>query len=103
MERYRRRHEGVRIVQRDHGPNTQFCFSLSEGDMVAVRRAPDQPETLWCVRSARTRGSFELQPATDARLKKDAEIWDVALNTLMKLGCRKVVVTPLGDIVDAHD
>ncbi|MBX5496472.1 MAG: hypothetical protein IRZ15_14155, partial [Bryobacteraceae bacterium] len=103
-ERYR---QNVPIVQKDHGPGREFLFSLSEGDLVMARRSEGDPEEVWYVRSVRARGAFELQPSTDARKKQDViksgKLWDVQLATLMKLGGRKVVVTPLGEILDAHD
>ncbi len=103
-ERYRQR---VPIVQKDHGPGREFLFSLAEGDLVMARRSEGSPEDVWYVRSVRARGAFELQPSTDARKKQDViesgKLWDVQLNTLMKLGGRKVVVTPLGEILEAHD
>ncbi len=94
--------QGVPVVNRTR-PGCQFCFSLSEGDLVVARRTIEEPERIWYVRTVRFRGSFELTPGTDARQKKDCEIWDVQLNTLMRLGGRKVVVTPLGEVVEAHD
>jgi CRISPR-associated endonuclease Csn1 len=103
-ERYSR---GERIVQRDHGPNCTFCFSLSEGDLVKARRPSDEQERIWYVRSVRSRGSLVLSPATDARkkelIKDQGSLWDATLNTLMRLGAAKVVVTPLGEVVKAHD
>jgi hypothetical protein len=44
-----------------------------------------------------------LSPATDARKKEALAIWQPSLSTLLKQGGRRVVITPLGDIVDAHD
>jgi CRISPR-associated endonuclease Csn1 len=104
MERYK---AGVKIVQRDHGPGKRFCFTLSEGDLVAARRSAGEGEKIWYVRSVRANGSLELSPGTDSRLKQDIKaagaLWDVALNTLMNRGARKVRVDLLGEIIECHD
>ncbi len=107
LEAAKRHRQGLRIVQREHGPGSKFCFSISEGDMVLCPRSVGDPPRIWYVRSVRARGDLVLSLATDARkrdeIRKTGGIWDVRLNTLMKLGARKVVVSPLGDVIEAHD
>jgi hypothetical protein len=103
-DRYRR---AERIVQRDHGPDCQFCFSLSEGDLVRAHRPGDEAKRIWYVRSAKASGQCDLSPSTDARLKDEIVagrcLWRININPLMKCGAAKVVVTPLGEVVEAHD
>ena len=107
LEAHRRYRQGSPIIQRDHGPDTRFCFSLSEGDLVKTRRSERDSERIWYVRSVKADGRVVMSPATDARKKEDisksGELWQVSVNPLMRLGAAKVVVTPLGKVIYAHD
>jgi CRISPR-associated endonuclease Csn1 len=103
-ERYQR---GERIVQRDHGPDCRFCFSLSEGDLVRAKRPGEEHERIWYVRSVKANGGCVLSPSNDARLKDEIRasrlLWEVRTAPLLTTGAVKVVVTPLGKVMEAHD
>jgi CRISPR-associated endonuclease Csn1 len=108
-EAYRRKKEGLPIVQRDFGANRRFKFSLAPGEVIESTDAAGSK--LMVVRSVSrfTTGRIEvgLVPISDAR--KKAEIVKAGAfvrpgpNTLRQLHARKVVVSPLGEVSEAHD
>ena len=106
---------GVPLVQRDHGPDTKFKFSLAPGEMIELTRNDGESE-LFVVRTisqqAERNGrqpapNIEVVKSTDSRLKKDikkAKGWFMkSVNTLRGQSCRKVVISPIGEVVEAHD
>ncbi|HEX7361358.1 MAG TPA: type II CRISPR RNA-guided endonuclease Cas9, partial [Bryobacteraceae bacterium] len=104
IEALERKRQGVDVVQRNHGPGFQFICTLSEGDLVQVKRSADSPDpSIWRVRSVRQTGQLDLTPATDARLKADADLWSPTVASLFKKGGRKVLVTHLGEVTPAND
>lgn len=101
-----RKRQGVPVVQRDHGPGHSFRCTLSEGDLVEAKGPNDQTPRIWKVRTARESGQFDLTPALDARLKTDIQkdgMWRPSVNSLFSGGARKVLITPLGELVPAND
>ncbi|MEP7367939.1 MAG: type II CRISPR RNA-guided endonuclease Cas9, partial [Acidobacteriota bacterium] len=104
LRRFRRREP---VIQKSHGPGFEFCFTLREGDMVEY--APDGAlKELWRVRgvTVQANGSVILSRASDARLKKELAASDLPrppANQFMKRGGRKVQVSPLGEVAQAHD
>jgi CRISPR-associated endonuclease Csn1 len=98
-----RKRNGQPVVKKDHGPDIELLFTLSEGDMVTWK------DQLWRVRgvAAESKGRLLLSRATDAR-QKDEIIRSGALerpsaNVLYSTGGRKVQVSPLGEIREARD
>jgi len=110
FEAYRRWKAGDPIVQRDHGDDRRFLFSLSPGECVALQQGV-------CVsRIVRVRGvswkargyvEVEFVEINDARKKSDiktAKQWGSnPLETLRRWGCRKVKINPLGDVYPCND
>jgi CRISPR-associated endonuclease Csn1 len=95
-----RKREGKPVVQRDHGPNSEFLFTLSEGDMVSWKA------TVWRVRgvAVQSNGRLILSPASDARQKKDIEnLESPSVNVFCCSGGKKIHVTPIGETRDARD
>ncbi len=102
LEAMRRHKEHEPVVKKERGPETEFLFTLSEGDMVRWK------DELWRVRGVTTQGNgmLTLSRATDARLKKDldkSELPRPTINVFCAKGGRKVHVSVLGDIREAHD
>jgi hypothetical protein len=103
LEAAERNRLGKPVVQRDFGPDTQFLFSLSEGDMVIWK------EDLWRVRgvAVESNGRLELSRASDARrkdlIKASGDLGRPSANVFCASGGRKVNVSSLGGYVDAHD
>jgi len=99
LEAARRNRLKIPVVQRDHGPDKEFLFSLSEGDMVEWKGR------YWRVRGVTTQsnGMPILSPATDARLKAEAVVERPTVNVFCKAGGRKVAVDHVGEVRLARD
>ena len=97
--------------QTNHGPHTEFKFSLGENELVECADKKTGERRLFRVRSASAssngRIEIELCGITDARQKHEQRKAHANLrespNTLRNLSARKVRVTALGDVVEAHD
>ena len=97
------------IIQRDHGPLAKFRFSLAPGEVIECDDGRGG-RSLWVVRGAtsqRESPRLFLVPINDAREKaevvKSGLYWRPFLNPLRKLNARKVIVSPLGEVSEAHD
>ncbi|MEF3696738.1 type II CRISPR RNA-guided endonuclease Cas9 [Desulfolutivibrio sp.] len=103
MEAKRRTAKGLPPVNRDAPEYGRFLFSLTSGDIVAL---PDgEGECLWRIRSVwleKASARLRLTPLHDARpeeqLKQEKLRRQIMLDTLREKGCRKVTVTPMGEI-----
>jgi hypothetical protein len=102
-----------RVVKRDWGDGKKFQFSVANGDTVELE-LPESGKSLYSVRSiyplkqgGRLYHGLRLAPLQDARklddIKKDNKIIHALVEPLRKLNCRKVVVSPLGEIRYAND
>ncbi len=86
------------IVQRDHGPLVEFKFSLAKGDTVELQDEGGR-KSLWVARKIGAQVS--LIPVNDAR--KIERYFSPRINGLFKRQARKVAVSPLGKVTEAHD
>ena len=107
---YQRLKDGKKIVQREFGPLVRFKFSLAAGEVVKCDDGHGGRRLL-VVRSYTqlTAGSIiiGLAPLRDARPKKEmmaskAWVWK-GPDSLRRLNPQKVVVSPLGEVTEAHD
>ena len=98
------------VVQSEFGPNRKFLFSLCPGEVIECDAAPGERK-LFVVRKMSHLGSGYIQigfaPINDARQAKimqtsRAWLW-AGPNSLMNRNARKVVVSPLGEVAEAHD
>jgi CRISPR-associated endonuclease Csn1 len=103
-----RRHEPV--VQRDHGPGRRFLFSLSQGDLIELDLESARGIGIFVVRTIYMQGrsgTLEYVENRDAREKRETRAAKArhksALEPLRKMNCRKVSVSPLGEVRYAHD
>ncbi|MCL6481830.1 MAG: type II CRISPR RNA-guided endonuclease Cas9 [Firmicutes bacterium] len=110
LEAYRRKQSGQPIIQRDHGPGYRFKFSLCQGDTIECQPHSNKP-ALFVVRGVSQYSAGQivvgLAPVTDARkksemLKSRAWLWRTP-NTLMECKARKLTVSPIGEVSEAHD
>lgn len=108
-EAYERKSKKIPIVQRDHGPLVKFKFSLAPGEIIECDDEKGRHQ-LWAVRgmtSEKNSPRVFLVPINDARKKSQIEgsgqYWRSFLNPLRKLNPRKVSVSPLGEVTEAHD
>lgn len=96
------------VVQRDHGPNTKFKFSLAGGEYLEL---DDDQGGRRLVRGTVISGKIvEFRLHTDARpitllrkTKGGRAGLSMPVNSLRKAKARKVVVDPLGNILPAND
>lgn len=110
FEAMRRLAEDRPIVQKDHGPGKSFVFSLSPGETIEMNDK-NGAQRLYIVRGISiTKKGFilvEYVALNDARKTADikaAKNWGAnPPNTLRKWGCRKVTITPLGEVRRARD
>jgi len=108
------------VVQREHGHGKEFKFSLAGGEIIELDAEEDKMDKagrgktaaagLYVVRTVTLTGGYprvDFAAANDARLKKDmlaAGDWGWAsMSRLQKRNCRKVSVTPLGEVRRAGD
>jgi hypothetical protein len=102
FEAVRRHTANEPVIQKDHGPGAEFLFSLSQGDMVTWK------ENFWRVRGVTDdgQGRILLKLAKDARsitkVGKD-DLPRPYVNGFISTGGRKIYVSPLGIIREAHD
>ncbi len=98
------------VVRKDHGGDREFRFSLASGDTIQLEDEDGTPG-LFVVRTvSQSKGggiNIEFADAKDARPKKDIKAsgdWlKRSIDRLRQLHCRKVTVTPLGDVRWAND
>lgn len=104
MEAYRRKKAGEPIVKRDFGPNVKFLFSIAHGDIIELND-PDKGHSLFRVTSVPASKQIVFMAINDARPgtsvpKKGRTAMPAGL---LNAHCRKVVVTPLGEVRYAND
>jgi CRISPR-associated endonuclease Csn1 len=111
FEAMQRLREGKAIVNKTGKDDSwKFKFSLAGGDIVAMD-AGDNRQALFIVRtiSLKTSGYHEIEytgitsAGLKADLRKNKQWFSAAINPLKLKGCRKVAISPLGDIHDAND
>jgi CRISPR-associated endonuclease Csn1 len=110
LEAYRRNRQGQAIVQREHGPQRRFKFSLAPGEVVECDDGPEKRRQL-VVRAVSQYSAgaivISLVRLNDARKKKDiqeSKAWlSIVPNKLRQLHPRKLVVSPLGEVGEAGD
>lgn len=110
FEAYKRKKAGKPIVQKDHGPNRRFKFSLAAGEVVECD-SPKAERSLFVFRKVSHSSSGRIQmgfaPMHDARKAREMQISRDWLwcdpNPLGGRHARKVVVNPLGEVTEAHD
>lgn len=109
-EAYQRIKRRRPVVQRDHGPLVRFKFSLAPGETLEGR-GKNGDRQLYVVRSVSQFATGQIQigiaPVADARRKKEIAASRNFLrpgpDTLRQWHVRKVVVSPLGEVIEAHD
>jgi len=111
LDATRRVQAGLPVVKREHGTGTRFVMSLCAQDIIELDSEKGTRE-LYLIRSTQQMTTnpnpeIKIVPITDARLKAD-QVQDRSLvlksmKSLKELGCKKVTITPLGEIRRAND
>ena len=104
LEAMNRKRKKLPIVNREHGENASFKFSLTQGN--AIELTKEKLKEIFIIRgiSQRKNGSLVIDyvRADDARLKKDiisSNDWGCiqSLQKMKKLGALKMTMSPLGE------
>ena len=125
LEAARRLRARQAIVERDHGPDEEFKFSLAGGEIIELNSTETKEETkkekpgtskdrgraLYVIRTISITNSgrvtVDFAHINDARKKDDirkAGDWGRSdIDPLRRRGCRKMLVTPSGEIRRAND
>ena len=119
LDAYQRRKQRQPIVNRHGDDNRRFLFSLTQGDIVELDVELGNGDTareLYLVRGVafHAGGILQCTHVLDARKKKDIPMTSSAeertrflyrpvVNSLNRLNCRKVSVSPLGEVYPAND
>ncbi len=115
LEAMRRLRHHLLVVQKDHGPHGRLAFSLAQGEAVELDSGTDGKRTMCIVAKVtqrgegkRARATVGIVPANDARMSTskagDArDLKEPSPEVLRKANCRKVLVTPLGEVRRASD
>jgi CRISPR-associated endonuclease Csn1 len=109
-EAYRRKKLRLAVVQRDHGPQRRFRFSLGQGEVVECDdKQGDRSLFVFRKVTQFSVGGIQIgfAPLNDARKAREMQVsrawlWTTP-NTLGERHARKVVVSPLGEVSEAHD
>lgn len=100
FEAVRRRAEGRPVVQRDHGPNKRFLFSLVKGDAIELQEngIPVLYRVTGISKDLRGVVQIEFARNSDARPKKvrGRKGLTATPDKLRKKHCVKVIITPIG-------
>jgi len=111
-EAYQRHRNGETIIKRDHGEAKRFRFSLAWGEIIQIRREEGVDLRRICSVWPECRGNTQIGrlshvAVNDAQkgkdIKKAGGFHSPTVNSLRKLDCQKVTITPLGDIRYAND
>jgi len=110
LEAIRRHRAGEPVVKRDHGPGKEFRFSLSSGDLIEIDGdgVLKELKRIRCVSSSKSGYlTVEFVNLNDARkqkeIKANSEWFKKSIDPLRQLHCKKVIITPLGDVRYAND
>jgi CRISPR-associated endonuclease Csn1 len=97
-EAYRRRRSGEPVVNRASSEKRLFLFSLSGGEIIELTR--DGILDLFVVRTVAQSTQIRFVPIRDARTLNDIGKKNLTAlpETLRRWKCRKMVVTPLGEV-----
>lgn len=101
---YKRLRAGLAVIDKTCQVGEEYRFSLCPGEVLECQRNGDVPELLMFKGvSQYTAGAvvISLLPLNDAR--KNPKLIRVVPNRLRQWHARKVVVSPLGEVTEAHD
>lgn len=107
---YNRLKAGEPVVKRDHGEGRRFVFSLAGGEAIEIDEKGDR-KGLYVIRtvSRDDKGDPKIYfvRIEDARKQKDIinarDLGRSLIRTLRERNCRKVLITPLGEVRRAND
>jgi len=104
-EAYRRLNNHESVIQRDFGKRKKFLFSIACGDIIELDSNDNKERFLYVVRTVPQSKQIRFVPVNDARIYKQNMFSGLSAlpDPLRKRGCRKAVITPLGQVRYAND
>jgi CRISPR-associated endonuclease Csn1 len=106
-EAYRRKKQGEPIIRKDFGERKLFKFSLSRGDYIEIEN--NGKIDIYVIRKLSNINPklcqiFYIKP-NDARIKKEIKQSGLSKTSesLRKSDCKKLTITPFGEVRCAHD
>ncbi|MDP2168280.1 MAG: type II CRISPR RNA-guided endonuclease Cas9 [Thermodesulfovibrionales bacterium] len=92
------------IIQKDHGAKKKFVFSLAGREVIEFD-TEDNKRSLFVVRGLSSDNQIRVVPIADSRKLDVIGKKGLAFlpNVLMKKNCKKILITPLGEIRRASD
>lgn len=105
MEAYQRKKQGIPVVQKDHGADKRFVFSLAFGDIIECTMEGESTPHLYVIRSVPQSKQLGFVPINNALKKSDlgSDFKTKKIDPLRLTQARKVTLTPFGDIRYAND
>ena len=102
LEAHKRLLEGKPIVNPSSEDGRRFLFSLATGEAIQIEE--NEKKNTYIIRSIWSSKTIEFSAINDARKSKDATRGHMLVpDSLKKLNCLKVFVTPLGEVRYAND
>ncbi len=103
-EAHQRLLKGVSVVNRNHGPGKRFLFSIAAGEILELEDDTGVRRHV-VIRSVRSNTQVRWMAVNDARIddKLSKAGRTAHPDSPRKRDCRKIVVTPLGEIRRARD
>ena len=105
FEAYQRKRGDLPVVNHNFGEGKAFLFSLANGDIIELDSLSGQKRELFVIRSIPKDKHIRFVPINDSRKLDDIGKKGFTLmpNPMKKRNCRKVIVTPLGEVRNAND
>jgi hypothetical protein len=104
FEAYERLKEGTPVVQKVHKAEVEFRFSLARGEVLECDDVNGGRRLLVVQKISRfSTGWIEIGLADIRDARKDKELLRPGPNVLRQWHTRKVAVSPLGEVSEAHD
>lgn len=105
FEAAQRVRNGVPVVTRDHGPDAKLVCTIAPGDVFRIKS--EDTWTYYVIRSV-SKVNIQFVRITDSRLKKDitsdpGQWLKRSVDVLRTVSFEKVLISPLGEVIPAHD
>jgi CRISPR-associated endonuclease Csn1 len=104
LEAYRRKTQKEPIIKKDHGEGKEILISLANGEIIELD-TNDGKRELFVIRTVPKSKQIYFAPISDSRKLTDIGKKDLTSypDGLRVRNCKKVVVTPLGEVRYAND
>ena len=94
---------GKPVIDREERDGRGFLFSLAKNDCLMLKDPEGGRSGIWVVKKIAAKKQLTLVPQCDARNEANREVFSPLVGGLQKYRARKVVVTPLGEVVPSRE